>query len=64
MVSLIVLIVAIWVAVRLVNAPWRYRSRYDNPYRYGCRRRHRYVGGLMPIVALVVLDRMFGGRRF
>jgi len=34
-----------------------------NPYNYGCRRHHRFLGSILPIVALIALDRLIG-RRF
>jgi hypothetical protein len=52
-------------------APYRYGPRhrrfyaydpYYNPYRYGCRGHHRWLGGILPIVALVALDRIFNRR--
>jgi hypothetical protein len=57
--------------VRLVTLPFRmgrrYRSYYGygydrgyNPYRYG----RLGFGGWGTIVALVALDRLFGGRRY
>jgi len=59
--------------IRLVTLPLRLRRRYGsyygrrygwdgghNPYRYG----RRGFGGLGTIVALVALDRLFGGRRY
>jgi len=70
MLYLIVLFVVIAVAVRLVTAPFRFHRRRQwygygyNPYAYGCRRRRGWIGGLLPILALVAIDRMFGGRRF
>jgi hypothetical protein len=70
MIHLIILLILISAVIRLVTAPFRfgYRRRfygdpYYNPYRYGCRRRHGRLGGLLPILALVALDRMFT-RRF
>jgi len=68
---LILLIVVVSVVVRMVTAPFRYGYRYRrfygcdpyyNPYRYGCRRHHRLLGGILPIVALVALDRIFNRR--
>jgi hypothetical protein len=67
----ILLIIVVAAAVRILTAPFRYgyRSRwfrgydpYYNPYRYGCRRHHRLLGGILPIVALVALDRIFNRR--
>ncbi len=67
-------IILLVLVVRLVTLPFRIARRqrwnggyygYDrgyNPYRYGCRR-HRF-GGIGTILALVALDRIFGGRRF
>jgi len=72
MIHLILLLVILYAVVRLVMAPFRYGYRrryygygdaYYNPYRYGCRRRHGILGGLLPILALVALDRLFT-RRF
>jgi hypothetical protein len=74
MIGLLILIaVFVSIVVRLVAAPFRYRhwrrgyysygDPYHNPYLYGCRRRHRLLGGLLPILALVALDRIFFGRR-
>jgi len=74
-IHLILLLVFISVVVRLVTWPFRFhRRRYwngyggygygYNPYAYGCRRRHGMLGGLLPIIALVAIDRLFGGRRF
>ncbi len=67
---LIVLVIVISIAVRVVAPPFfGYRHRrwygydpYYNPYRYGCRRHHRLLGGVLPIVALVALDRIFNRR--
>jgi hypothetical protein len=72
LIALILFAVVVTAIVRIVTAPFRYARRsnfgfgnpYYNPYRYGCRRRHGVVGGLLPIVALVAIDRLFGGRRF
>jgi len=67
-IPLIVVIVLISAVVRLITLPFRYGYRhryfygYDNPYRYGCRRHHRFLGGLLPILALVALDRIFTRR--
>ena len=67
-IPLILVIVLIFAAVRLITLPFRYGYRhrtyygYDNPYRYGCRRHHRFLGGLLPILALVALDRIFTRR--
>jgi hypothetical protein len=69
---LLLILIAIFVSivVRILTLPFRYGRTYgrtyygyDNPYRYGCRRHHRFLGGLLPILALVALDRIFG-RRF
>jgi asparagine N-glycosylation enzyme membrane subunit Stt3 len=68
---LILLIVLISAAVRIVTAPFRYGHRhrrfygydpYYNPYRYGCRRHHGLFGRVLPILALVALDRIFSRR--
>lgn len=65
---LIVLLVLISAVVRIFAAPVRYGFRrrgydtYYNPYRYGCRRHHRLLGGFLPIVALIALDRIFTRR--
>jgi hypothetical protein len=67
MIHLILLVVLVWVVVRAVTAPFRFRRRSwyaYNPYAYGCRRRRGWVGGVLPILALVALDRVLGGRRF
>jgi hypothetical protein len=61
------------VVIRLITLPLRMARRYGgyygnrygwdggyNPYRYG----RRGFGGLGTILALVALDRIFGGRRF
>ena len=51
--------------VRLITIPFRYRRRSNryghayNPYRLGCRRHHRVLGRVLPILALVALDRVF-----
>ena len=73
MFHLIVLLIVISALVRLITLPFRYGFRrrhfgyygdpYYNPYRYGCRRRHGILGGILPILALVALDRIFT-RRF
>jgi len=68
---LMTVVVAVLV-VRILMMPFRYRHRsrwfgydpYYNPYRYGCRRHHRLLGGILPIVALVALDRIFFNRRY
>ena len=63
---LMTVVVAVLV-IRILTAPFRYGHRYDpyyNPYRYGCRRHHRLLGGILPIVALVALDRIFFNRRY
>ena len=62
---LIFAIVLVSSIVRLVTIPFRYGRRWNgygngyNPYRYGCRRHHRVLGGVLPILALVALDRVF-----
>jgi hypothetical protein len=64
---LILLFVLVSAAIRIVTAPFRYGSRrrffgydpYYNPYLYGCRRHHRLLGRILPIVALIALDRIF-----
>ena len=68
--ALILFAVLISIVVRLVTAPFRfgrcYRRGYygyDNPYLYGCRRHHRILGWILPILVLVALDRIFN-RRF
>ena len=72
MIHLIILLFLICAVIRLITRPFRYgyrhryygyRDPYYNPYQYGCRRRHGMLGGLLPILALVALDRMFT-RRF
>ncbi len=74
---LILVILLISSIVRLLTAPFRYGNYYRrpffgyrrmdnygyNPYAYGCRRHHRFLGGLFPVIVLVALDRIFG-RRF
>jgi hypothetical protein len=64
MISLILAIAFFSLIVRLVFLPlrilrWNRYSYGYNPYRYGCRRHHRFLGGILPIVALVALDRLF-----
>jgi hypothetical protein len=67
---LILLLVLISTVGRIFTAPLRYGLRrrlygydpYYNPYRYGCRRHHRLLGGFLPIVALIALDRTFTRR--
>jgi hypothetical protein len=70
-VVLTLLIVLGVAAVRMVAATFRYGYRdrrlygcdpYYNPYRYGCRRHHRLLGGILPMVALIALDRIFTRR--
>ena len=72
MLHLLILILIVSAVIRLITAPFRYCYRrrhfgfgdpYYNPYRYGCRRHHGVLGGLLPILALVALDRLFT-RRF
>ena len=74
---LILAVVLVSSVVRMLTAPFRYGHRFRhpfqrygsgfgygyNPYQYGCRRHHRLLGGIVPILVLVALDRMFG-RRF
>ena len=67
---LILFFLAISIVVRIVALPllgyrrrgWYGYDPYSNPYRYGCRRHHRLLGGVLPIVALVALDRIFKRR--
>jgi hypothetical protein len=65
MIILLVLsLVFFGIVLRVLTAPFRYGRRnflyaYDNPYRYGCRRHHRGLRGLLPIIALVAIDRFF-----
>jgi asparagine N-glycosylation enzyme membrane subunit Stt3 len=67
---LILLLVLVSAVVRIFTWPFRYGFRrrfygcdpYYNPYRYGCRRHHRLLGGFLPIVALIALDRIFTRR--
>ena len=68
---LIFLLIIVAAVARIITAPFRYGHRYRgfygndpyyNPYRYGCRRHHRLLGGLLPIMALVALDRLFNRR--
>lgn len=74
MILLLILAIVIFSAiVRLLTIPFRYGRRHRrmfygngygyNPYNYGCRRHHRFLGSILPIVALVALDRLIG-RRF
>ena len=72
MLHLLILILIVSAVIRLITAPFRFGHRhryfgygdpYYNPYRYGCRRHHGMLGGLLPILALVALDRLFT-RRF
>ncbi len=67
---LILTLVLVSSVIRLLTAPFCFGRRYTgwnsygyNPYRYGCRRRHRLLGDFLPILALVALDRIFT-RRF
>jgi hypothetical protein len=71
-ITLLIISFIIRLIVRAIFRPFRYGRRWSgygyngygyNPYQYGCRRRHRFLGGLLPIVALVALDRLFT-RRF
>jgi len=66
-IAVILVVVFISIVVRLIAFPFRYGYRrfgyYDNPYRYGCRRHHRLLGSIFPILVLVALDRIFN-RRF
>jgi hypothetical protein len=72
-ITLLIIAFLIRLIVRMIFRPFRQRRYYGgwngynsygyNPYMYGCRRRHRFLGGLLPIVALVALDRLFT-RRF
>ena len=68
---IIVVAVLFAIVARIVTAPFRYGYRhrrwygydpYYNPYRYGCRRHHGLLGGVLPILALVALDRIFNRR--
>ena len=68
---LLVILILLIAAVARVTAPLRWHRRgrlypgnpYTwNPYRYGCRRHHRLLGRILPIVALVALDRIFTRR--
>jgi hypothetical protein len=67
-IHLILTVVLISFVVRLITRPfrWGYRHRYyygyDDPYRFGCRRHHRFFGGILPILALIALDRIFNRR--
>ena len=72
MVLPLILILLLFVVIRNLTAPFRYGFRYRrfygidpyyNPYLYGCRRHHRLLGAILPIAALVALDRIFN-RRF
>jgi hypothetical protein len=72
-ITLLIVSFLIRLIVRMIFRPFRHHRYYGgwngyngygyNPYQYGCRRRHRFLGGLLPIVALVALDRFFT-RRF
>ena len=68
MIHLILLLFLVSIVVRLITRPFRYRrfgawNGYGyNPYNYGCRRHHGRLGGLLPIIALVALDRIFTRR--
>ena len=58
-VTLVLISFAVRLILRLVFRPFR-RSYYGyNPYHYGCRRHHRLLGGVLPILGLVALDRLF-----
>lgn len=70
MIHLILALIFLFTIARLITRPFRFGRSYrrsafgnSNPYRYGCRRHHRVLGGLLPILALVAIDRLFG-RRF
>ena len=72
MISLILFFVLISIVVRICLAPFRFGYRRHRPFGFGnyygygnpyCYRRHRF-GGLGSILALVLLDRLFTGRRF
>ena len=67
----ILIFVAISIIVRLIIRPifnpYRLRRPYFGPYGYygygHCYRRHRFPGsGLLTILALVTLERLFGRR--
>jgi asparagine N-glycosylation enzyme membrane subunit Stt3 len=66
----ILLLVLLLAVMRRITAPFRYGFRgrwpgydpYYNPYLYGCRRHHRLLGRFLPIVALIVLDRVITRR--
>jgi hypothetical protein len=70
MLRLLLLIVVASIVIRVILSPFRYgfrrrfdyRDRFYNPYLYGCRRHHGVLGGLLPILALVALDRLFTRR--
>jgi hypothetical protein len=72
-ITLLILAFLFRLILRVIFRPFRHNRFYGgwngyngygyNPYRYGCRRHHRLLGGLLPIVALVALDRFFT-RRF
>jgi hypothetical protein len=62
---LVLVAILVSIVVRILTLPFRYRRSYygyDNPYRYGCLRHHRLLGRLLPILALVALDRIFTRR--
>jgi hypothetical protein len=71
LIVLVLLVVLVSAVVRIVTAPFRYGYRrrrwfgydpYYNPYRYGCRRHHGLLGGFLPIIALIAIDRIFNRR--
>lgn len=68
LIPLILTIVLVSFIVRVITRPsvYGYRHRYfygyDNPYRYGCRCHHRFFGRILPILALVAIDRIFTRR--
>jgi hypothetical protein len=70
-IELILLVLVVAATIRMVTGPFRFGPRYRrfygydpyyNPYRYGCRRHHRLLGGILPIVVLVALDRILNRR--
>jgi hypothetical protein len=69
-VPVIVAIVLVSVVVRLITLPFRMGRGYYRHHHWRGRRwgwdgyRNPYGPGLMTIVAVVLLERLFGGRRY
>jgi hypothetical protein len=61
----VLVIVAVSLVLRLIVRPilnpYRIRRPYFGPYGYYGYRRHRF-GWFLPVMVLVALDRIFGGR--